>query len=70
MNNNISSVSNNTPGFMDLITGNDKYIAGLLIIVANVIGFVSHFKKAKYSTLQTYSILFLMIIIGSFLAKI
>lgn len=69
MNNNISTAANN-PGFMDLFTGNDKYISGLLIILANVIGFVTHFKKAKYNTYQTYSILVIVIMIGSFLAKV
>lgn len=68
MNNNISTANN--PGFVDLFTGNDKYISGLLIILANVIGFVTHFKKAKYNTFQTYSILVVVIFIGSFLAKI
>lgn len=68
MNNNISTANN--PGFMDLFTGNDKYISGLLIILANVIGFVTHFKKAKYNTYQTYSILIIVIIIGSLLAKV
>lgn len=68
MNNNISS--SNNPGFMDLFTGNDKYISGLLIILANVIGFVTHFKKAKYNAYQTYSILVIVILIGSLLAKV
>jgi hypothetical protein len=67
MNNN--NVSNN-PGFRGLFSGNDKYISGLLIIIANVIGFVSHFRKAKYSVFQTYSMLIVVIVIGSFLAKI
>lgn len=67
MNNNISS--GNSPGFFDLFTGNDKYISGLLIIVANIIGFLTHFKKANYNDFQTYSILAFVILIGSLLAK-
>jgi len=68
MNNNISAANN--PGIMNLFTGNDKYISGLLIILANVIGFVTHFKKAQYNVYQTYSILVIVIIIGSLLAKV
>ena len=68
MNNNISAANN--PGFMDLFSGNDKYISGFLIILANVIGFLTHFKKAKYNMVQTYSILVIVIIIGSLFAKV
>lgn len=68
MNNNISP--SNTPRFLDLLMGDDKYISGLLIIVANVIGFLNHFKKAKYNVVQTYTILVIVILIGSLLAKI
>lgn len=55
---------------MDLFTGNDKYISGLLVILANVVGFVSHFKKYNYSTTTTYTILFVMIALGSLLAHL
>ena len=58
------------PSFIDLFTGNDKYISGLLIILANVIGFMNHFRKANYTVYQTYSILIILIIIGSLLARI
>jgi hypothetical protein len=66
MNNNLP----NTPRVTDLLSGNDKYISGLLIILANVIGFVSHFNKTNFSPITTYSILFVVIVLGSILARL
>lgn len=60
----------NTPRISELFSGNDKYISGLLIILANVIGFVSHFNKSRYSPITTYGTLFFVIVLGSLLARL
>ena len=65
-----NNISNNNRGFVDLFVGDDKYVAGLLIIIANVVGFLIHFRKARYSEVQAYTILIVVIIIASLLAKI
>lgn len=59
-----------TDVFKGIFTGEDKYIAGLLVILANVVGFVTHFKKFDHSPVVTYGILTLIILIGSLLAHL
>jgi hydrogenase/urease accessory protein HupE len=63
-NNNINDIIKN------LFTGDDKYITGLLIILANVIGFVAHFKKINYKPVVYYGILAMVILLGSLLAHL
>lgn len=63
-------MNNNNNNISDLFLGEDKYISGLLIILANVIGFMTHFKKANFSYARTYAILFAVIVLGSILAHL
>jgi hypothetical protein len=56
--------------FSHLFLGQDKYIAGLLIILASVINYVTHFKKANFSPVVTYGILLAIVIMGSVLAHL
>lgn len=72
MNNNIGtpSIANamsntNGPSIIDLFRGDDKYIAGLLITLANLMGFINHFRKANYNKYMTYLILVVLIIIAT-----
>lgn len=79
MNNNISNTPNvpqisassgiNTPSIIDLFIGDDKYISGLLIALANLVGFISHFKKAKYNKYTTYITLFVLIVLATVLSS-
>lgn len=75
MNNNIAAntpsipnvMSKAAPSIVDLFRGDDKYIAGLLIMLANLIGFVNHFKKAKYNKYVTYTILLILVFVATLL---
>ena len=66
-NNNINDINDI---IKNLFTGDDKYITGLLIILANVIGFVAHFKKINYKPVVYYGILAMVILLGSLLAHL
>ena len=62
--------SNNTNDvFKNLFSGEGNYLTGILIILANIIGFVTHFKKSN-TPMFTYGLLVLLILIGSFLAHL
>jgi hypothetical protein len=63
-------MNNTNNNISDLFWGEDKYISGLLIILANVIGFMTHFKKANFSYVRTYAILFAVVVLGSLLAHL
>lgn len=73
MNNNIGNTPSlpnlvsktGAPSIIDLFRGDDKYIAGLLITLANLIGFISHFRKAKYNKYVAYMILLVLILVAT-----
>jgi hypothetical protein len=56
------------PSIVDLFRGDDKYIAGLLITLANLIGFINHFRKARYNKYVTYMILLVLILVATLVA--
>lgn len=74
MNNNIGntpglsnglSSATGVPSIIDLFRGDDKYIAGLLITLANLMGFINHFRKANYNKYLVYVVLFILILIAT-----
>lgn len=52
-----------------LFTGKDKYVAGLLIMLASVVNFITHFNKAQYHPMTTYAVLVAIVIMGSVIAR-
>jgi len=66
MNSNNSGSNNDV--IKDLLSGENSYLTGLLIILANVIGFVTHFKKLNHTPQFTYGLLAIMIVLGSILS--
>ncbi len=63
----VSMMNTSAKSIMDLFRGDDKYIAGFLLTLANLIGFLTYFRKAKYNKRTTYFVLLLIIIIATIL---
>lgn len=64
----MDSNNNSNDVFKNLFSGEGNYLTGILIILANIIGFVTHFKKSNHTPVFTYGLLVVLILIGSFLA--
>lgn len=63
-------VSSNDLNLVEIFIGDEKYIAGILLTLANIIGFVSHFRKRRVHYVQIYSLLALVIVTGALLARL
>ena len=63
-------MDNSSSPNLTLFTGNEKYTAGLIILLGSLINFFTNIRKFKYDKISSYGLLLLLALMAEFLAHI